>query len=405
MDSQFDVSEVAVALQGTLDTFALPDVLRLLSTTRKVGRLRVSGDAGSGSLWVDSSMIVGSELLVRGAHADSPVDVVFNLLRFPNGSFMFEAGSAPQSNGAPRDVDSVVVEAELMYAEWKSLEAVVPSLDARLTLTTDLRGREVVVDAARWRIIASIGSGATVAEVGARVGLGDLPVMRSVKDVIELGLVDVDAVVEPAEPVVPADVLAPAPEPVVATFEPAPVAEPAMPATAPALTMPEPAPLEPLGFETVPLGEPAGGDEREAMLAAFDAPMITSFPASIVDLPEAAPVDGTTVEALGVVDVPMYSKDVPLAPPSTSEMRSGLGALPTAEEARRSSMAVDTVSDESAEIARQLASLSPRAAKAVAAAAKATTEEEREAALAAIEAEDETINRGLLLKFLGAVDS
>ncbi len=59
---------------------------------------------------------------------------------------------------------------------------------------------------------------------------------------------------------------------------------------------------------------------------------------------------------------------------------------------------------DSAEIARQLANLSPRAAKAVAAAAKATTEEEREAALAAIEAEDETINRGLLLKFLGSVD-
>ena len=61
--------------------------------------------------------------------------------------------------------------------------------------------------------------------------------------------------------------------------------------------------------------------------------------------------------------------------------------------------------DDAAEIARQLANLSPRAAKAVAAAAKATTEEEREAALAAIEAEDDTVNRGLLLRFLGSVDS
>jgi hypothetical protein len=61
--------------------------------------------------------------------------------------------------------------------------------------------------------------------------------------------------------------------------------------------------------------------------------------------------------------------------------------------------------EDAAEIARQLANLSPRAAKAVAAAAKAATEEEREAALAAIEAEDDTVNRGLLLKFLGSVDS
>ena len=58
-----------------------------------------------------------------------------------------------------------------------------------------------------------------------------------------------------------------------------------------------------------------------------------------------------------------------------------------------------------AEMARQLANLSPKAAKAVAAAAKATTEAERDAALAAVEAEDGSVNRGLLLKFLGSVDS
>ena len=39
-------TEVTVALQGTLDTFALPDVLRLLASTQKVGRLRVIGDGG-----------------------------------------------------------------------------------------------------------------------------------------------------------------------------------------------------------------------------------------------------------------------------------------------------------------------------------------------------------------------
>ena len=58
-----------------------------------------------------------------------------------------------------------------------------------------------------------------------------------------------------------------------------------------------------------------------------------------------------------------------------------------------------------AEMARQLANLSPKAAKAVAAAAKATTDAERDAALAAVEAEDDSVNRGLLLKFLGSVDS
>ena len=70
-------------------------------------------------------------------------------------------------------------------------------------------------------------------------------------------------------------------------------------------------------------------------------------------------------------------------------------------------LAADAAADDlnPAEMARQLANLSPKAAKAVAAAAKASTEAERDAALAAVEAEDGSVNRGLLLKFLGSVDS
>ncbi len=61
--------------------------------------------------------------------------------------------------------------------------------------------------------------------------------------------------------------------------------------------------------------------------------------------------------------------------------------------------------NDAAEIARQLANLSPKAAKAVAAAAKATTQEEREAALAEVDESEDPINRDLLLKFLGSVNS
>ena len=101
-----------------------------------------------------------------------------------------------------------------------------------------------------------------------------------------------------------------------------------------------------------------------------------------------------------------------MAGPSTSEL-TGLGEAGLSDERYEAdpypetvgSRAVESEFDDPAEIARQLANLSPRAAKAVAAAAKAQTPEEREAALAAIEAEDDTVNRGLLLKFLGSVDS
>ncbi len=404
-----------MALQGTLDTFALVDVLRLLSTTRKVGRLRVSGEAGSGSLWLDTGDIVGSELLVRGAQAGSAVEVVFQLLRFEQGSFVFDAGSVPSSTGDARDVESVLVEAEVMLAERRSLEEVVPSLDAwlSLALTPALGEREVLIDAGRWCIIAATGSGASVAEVGRTAGLGDLAVMRAVKDLVELGLLEIGEAARPstARPprAVPDEPAWSAPPLATAPLAAAPLAT-APPADAPLATEPLAAPAPDVdaaspAATTAPVGAlpdaPADPPADPPRLG-LDG-LSLAYPGGLSALPEDAPLDPSSVDALGVMDLPGFARDLPLAPPSSAEVRFGLGSLPTSEEVLRQ-YPPEPILEDASEIARQLANLSPRAARAVAAAAKATTEEERDAALAAIEAEDDTINRGLLLKFLGAVD-
>jgi hypothetical protein len=333
--------EVTVALQGTLDTFALADVLRLLASTKKSGRLRVTGERGSGSVWVDDGQVVATELAVPGASEDGPAHTIFALLRFPAGSFTFEAGASAPHAGSPLDVEPLLGQAEMLLVEWRAIEAVVPSLEAWLTLRAELDG-DVVVDAGRWRVIAAIGSGATAGTVGEVFGAGELEVLRAVKELVELGLVEVGE--RPAGPVT---AVAPRSrvEPIVTS---API-EPAPPSLAEMQS----------GLGSVNLS-----DEEDAD---------TYVPEPVI----------------AEVNTP--------APPIVEPTPAPVFAA--------SSFGGDSSADDAAEIARQLANLSPRAAKAVAAAAKATTEEEREAALAAIEAEDETVNRGLLMRFLGSVDS
>ena len=110
-------------------------------------------------------------------------------------------------------------------------------------------------------------------------------------------------------------------------------------------------------------------------------------------------------------DALVIDRDAPLAPspsPAFSVVADEpVDETPSVEEPAPEPVDVGPVTPEpgeAAEIARQLANLSPKAARAVAAAAKATTPEEREAALAEVEASDEQINRDLLLKFLGSVN-
>ncbi len=127
-----------MALQGTLDTFALPDVLRLLAPTRKTGRpLLVRGDRGDGSVWVDGGSVVGSS--ATGLRRDASAgQVLFELLRYSDGSFTFEAESVCPEPHAPGEVEPLLVDAEHLLGEWKDIAAVVPSLDGWVSLAPTL---------------------------------------------------------------------------------------------------------------------------------------------------------------------------------------------------------------------------------------------------------------------------
>jgi hypothetical protein len=346
-----------VALQGTLETFALPDVLRLLASTHKTGRLRLTGGTGSGALWLDGGEIVAGE--ASGAPlAHGATDVLFELLRFKEGEFAFEDDQTAADPGEPAGVEDALGAAEAMLEEWKSIEAVVPSLDGWVSLRAELPGDEITIDADRWRQLVALGGGTTVRHLGEELGLGELPVSRTVKELVELGLVDVGEAPAAATPV-PSHALDEA-----ASIEAEPVAPVHEP---PVLTVVGDAPAEPAGGSGGGSGGGVGGEHD-----VFDPNGL------VIEEPTYSSLEGTT---------------------------SSFEAAPAGEGGGGGGGGGEDDLADAAEIARQLANLSPKAAKAVAAAAKATTTEEREAALAEVDDTEDPINRGLLLKFLGSVNS
>lgn len=347
-----------MALQGTLDTFALPDVLRLLATTRKSGQLHIAGDRGSGRI----SMTVGAVAAVDApgaALASEPADALLDLLRCKAGTFTFDPEAAPDGP-AVVDVETLLGTAEALLAEWHELEQIVPSPDAWVTLRATLPEPEVTIDQHRWSTLVAVGAGRTVRRLGEELGLAEMPVLRAVRDLVEAGVVEVtdsapaavaapsdDAVVDDAEDA-PASATTATPVPDVDPDRPpGPRAHRARPRSRPV------EPAEPAPFAN----DHDDHDDLDELASAF---------------PGLAARASTPVE------------------PSTDP----------APEA-----AADDDDDE--ELARQLATLSPRAAQAVRAAAEAATDEEREAALAAVSTgeDDEPLDRGLLLRFLSSVKS
>ena len=176
-----------MALQGTLDTFALADLVRLLATTSKTGELVVDGDRGTGRLWFADGFLVGGEPTGDGGTADA----VFALLRFSEGHFAFEAGVAAPEDGVPGDAVEVLAEAEARIEAWRPIEAVVPSPAVALGLNEELADEEVRLDRDQWRLVTIVAGGCTAADVAAALDLDEVGAATRIKALVDLGAVEV----------------------------------------------------------------------------------------------------------------------------------------------------------------------------------------------------------------------
>ncbi len=179
-----------MALQGDLKSFALPDVLRLLSGASKSGHLQVAGATGVGEVVLCQGSISSAATTVS-PHAVEPSDVLYELLRMEDGSFAFDEGDIDDA-GWDADVDDTIATAEALVEEWVAIEAVVPSMEAWVSLAPEIE-EDVIVSIDRWKVLAAIGGGGNVHDVAAALELTDLGASRQVKDLVEAGLAIVRA--------------------------------------------------------------------------------------------------------------------------------------------------------------------------------------------------------------------
>lgn len=239
-----------MSLQGTLDTLSLPELCELLSGTKKTGALHVRAEAGSGVLWFADGKVCGGEAGGQtgppppGAGADvldRLHDVCFELFRYSEGSFEFEADRRP-SWPADRAVDvaGLLAETDRRMTEWREITAVIPSIEARPRLVPEPpAGGPITLDAAQWRVVTGIDGRRRVSALIRVLDGGEFTVCKTLRSLVQAGLVEIEA----ADPA-PAEAERPAPgRPVKTERVPGPgAAEPEMVDVAP-VSDDEPDPL------------------------------------------------------------------------------------------------------------------------------------------------------------------
>ncbi len=313
-------------LEGSLDAFSLPDVFALLSMTKKTGALHVRrGDEhgvlyfGDGALTggtaavgkhvlarravgaaaVEEGTLVAAIDRVRGAGgqglaaalvevgaveeavlhevaAAHLVDVVFDLLRWPDGEFAFALDEAdPDHVGLSVPAQDVVEQASTRLDEWSRREDL-PAPEAVLTVAV-APAADPQLSREEWSFLALVDGARTVAEIVALSGAGEYAVVSALGALVQRGLLraagddGVAAVVRR--------------QALIAQLEDAPTATPPVPPTqGPAAPVPPAAPPVPAPRPTPPVVTAMHGSvEGSAAMAPATAPVPEVSPAIETD--------------------------------------------------------------------------------------------------------------------------
>lgn len=277
---------------GAIGVFALPDVLRLIAVGRHTGELLVVASGTDGRIWMSDGRLTGAA--VRGT--TTLPQAVFELALVEDGWFYFTGGRSAPEPEPPVDIDTVLRTVTPQVTEWRDLLRRVP-LDATVSLTATPPGAQVQLSALQWQILATVGSSRPrVLDVVTASGQDQVDVVRSLRDMVDAGLVHVATPGTTAAP--------PLVGPAAGTPQP-----PAPPATAP--TPPATAPARPT--------PPTGPAEREPVYSQAQAAQPPAHIATPSPTPASPPVPGLP---------PQRRTDAPLVPISLSGDTGRLGRQP-----------------------------------------------------------------------------
>jgi hypothetical protein len=195
-------------LQGTLETLPLPELLGLLSHSRKTGALWLDAANSSAVLYLVEGRCTAAESSDAGepvhdhdALLARVIDVCFAVERTDEGKFRFGPEQAAWSCDDTVDLDVAVDELGRLVAEWRDIQSVIPSLDCRMRLAEDLGVDELTLDRERWQLVVAIDGRRSVRDLVRKTNRPVLDVCHTILSLVDAGAVNVGA--PPATPTAP----------------------------------------------------------------------------------------------------------------------------------------------------------------------------------------------------------
>jgi hypothetical protein len=174
---------MAEVLKGNLAQLSLLDILRMLSTGRRSGRLDIRQGGKSGEIYLDRGNIVHA---VTGTQMGE--NGVFTLLGWLEGDFSFTPDVEPPDRSISSTTEQLMLEASRQAEQWEDIKDVLSSTDAVFNLSPSGSTSTVSLKPIEWQVLAQVNGERSVLQIAEILNLHEFEVARIIYSLTTAGL-------------------------------------------------------------------------------------------------------------------------------------------------------------------------------------------------------------------------
>jgi hypothetical protein len=177
---------------------SLPELLGLLAHSQKTGTLWLEAGPATAAIYLADGRCCAAQSGDLTGKVDNAaallgriVELCFSAARQDDGSFRFGSEEPPWVCPETVNLDAAVDELARLLDEWLEIQAVIPTLDARVRLADELGVEELVVDRERWTLLVAIDGRRTVRELVRKTNRPTLETCHAIVALVEAGAITV----------------------------------------------------------------------------------------------------------------------------------------------------------------------------------------------------------------------
>lgn len=174
---------MAEGFKGSLAQLSLLDILRMLSSGHRTGRVEIHNAGKSGQLYLENGIIVHA---VSGTQIGEKA--VYTLMGWLEGDFSFVPNEPSPERSIETTTEQLLLEAARQAEQWEDIKDILSSTDAVFNISPSGSTTTVSLKPIEWQVLAQVNGERSVVEIGEILDLHEFDVARIIYSLTSAGL-------------------------------------------------------------------------------------------------------------------------------------------------------------------------------------------------------------------------